>query len=99
MHFLPKFHPELNPIEKLWCFSKRPIREAALQRAAQIATRHSSGITTANFLNEVNKAIDGVSKEHLARCFNSVRQKELAYYNGLTVQEVLAKKYKSHRRG
>ena len=45
VHFLPKFHPELNPIEKLWCFSKRPIREAALQRAAQIATRHSSGIT------------------------------------------------------
>jgi hypothetical protein len=28
-HFLPKFHPELNPIERVWCFMKRYCRRHA----------------------------------------------------------------------
>jgi len=35
VRFLPKFHPELNPIEKLWHFSKTRLREGSCKRGTK----------------------------------------------------------------
>lgn len=95
VQFLPKFHPELNPIEKLWAFMKKKLRKMALERA--VTNNHR--ISKVDFQKQVQQVRSEVKMDHLARCFHSCREKELAYQTGsFSSTDVILKKYKSHRK-
>lgn len=53
--FLPKFHPELNPIEQCWCCAKSKYREFLLSSKEDIMHLH------------VVKTLDTVSLQHIRR--------------------------------
>lgn len=87
-YFLPKFHCELNPIERVWGQSKR-------------YSRAHSNFTFAKLREIINPALDSVTLDLIRRYYRKVRDYERAYVEGNTAGkevEAAVKLYKSHRR-
>lgn len=90
--FLPKFHPELNPIERVWAQLKR-------------FTKAHCNYTLPSLRKNIPQAYDTVSLENVQNHFRKVRHYMFCYLEGLTPGKDLdnaLKKYKlavkSHRR-
>ncbi|EJD34753.1 hypothetical protein AURDEDRAFT_75916, partial [Auricularia subglabra TFB-10046 SS5] len=84
--FLPKFHPELNPIELLWGWSKRYFRE-----------RSTRNFKFACAL--VPESLDACPLSTIRCFFRRVQRYQDVYRLGQTglIAEYAVKKYKSHR--
>ena len=90
--FLPKFHPELNPIERVWAQLKR-------------YTKSHCKYSIQSLRKSIPDSYDSVSLENIQNHFRKVRHYMFGYLEGLTpgnqLEEAL-KKYKisvkSHRR-
>ena len=87
-HFLllPKFHCELNPIERCWAFSKKYIRERSINTISSLRTL-------------VNESLSALTKETVQKYFRKVREYERAYREGAVNTDIdkYVKTYKSHR--
>ena len=87
MSFFPKFHCELNAIERNWCHAKKYTRA------------HCNGSIT-RLRRIVPEALETVSVELMNKFFSTCRLYEMAYREGKTGKDVegAVKLYKSHRR-
>ena len=90
--FLPKFHPELNPIERVWAQLKR-------------YTRAHCKYTLPSLRKNVPDSFDSVSLDNIQNHFRKVRHYMFCYLEGFTPGKELddtLKKYKtavkSHRK-
>ena len=85
--FLPRFHCELNPIERCWCHAKKYTRAHCTGSIVRLRKIVPEGLAT-------------VSQELIARFFTTCNDYEHAYRLGHTCETVdeKVKKYKSHRR-
>ena len=90
--FLPKFHCELNPIERCWAQAKR-------------FTRANTNYTIQRLQTNVPLALDSVTSENIQNYFRKVRHYMFAYLQGIAGGAELEKEvkrmkkiYKSHRR-
>ena len=85
--FYPKYHCELNPIERNWCHAKR------------VAWQYVNG-SIVKLRQIVPSSLDSVSVEMMNKFFRTCRDYEMAYRSGCKGKEVEAtvKLYKSHRR-
>ena len=91
--FLPKFHCELNPIERVWSQSKR-------------YTRAHTDYTIASLRQNIPLGLDSVSADNIANYVRRCRHYMFAYLEGSAVGPQLdekirhykAAKYTSHRR-
>ena len=88
--FLPKFHCELNPIERYWAQAKR-------------YTRAHTNYTIQKLRTNVPVALDSVTVENITNYFRKVRHYMFAYLQGIAggldlENEVkkMKKIYKSH---
>lgn len=86
-YFLPKFHCEMNPIERCWCHAKKHTR--ALANGSIVRLRKT-----------VPEGLESVSLEMIQKFFSTARAFELCYRQGCTAKDVdqKVKKYQSHRR-
>jgi hypothetical protein len=85
--YLPKFHCELNPIERVWCHAKKHTRaycNGSIVRLRKI----------------VPESLEGIPKDTIARFFVKSQDYEDAYRDGHSCSTVdaVVKTYKSHRR-
>ena len=88
MLFVPKFHCELNPIERVW-------------GQAKVHTRTYTNFTLPRLRANVNPALDSVSTDLIRKYFRRVLEYERAYLEGEKAGielEQAVKVYKSHRR-
>ena len=86
--FIPKFHCELNPIERVWCHAKH-------------YTRTHCDYSFPNLEKIIDTALDSVSIELIRKYFRKVREYQRAYREGNALGKEMhniLKKYKSHRR-
>ena len=90
--FLPKFHCELNPIERCWAQAKR-------------FTRHHCNYTIGSLRKNVPEGLDTVSVENVQNYYKKVRHYMFGYLlsfsGGPDLEEQvkkMKKQYKSHRR-
>jgi hypothetical protein len=88
--FLPKFHPELNPIELNWRDSKNELRRTC--------TSSSVG-----FMTRWHAALDAITPQMIRKYFKSAMEYEMVYDKviGLGNQpdpDATVHKYQSHRR-
>ena len=85
-HFLPKFHPEMNPIEYLWGWAKRYFCE-----------RSNGNFKTAQKLWQ--EALNSCPLLTIHRFFRRAARYMSVYKLGATgvVAEYAVKKYRSHR--
>ena len=90
--FLPKFHPELNPIERVW---------AQLKRYTRVHCKYSFSSLRKN----IPLAYDSVTLENIQNHFRKVRHYMFGYLEGFTPGkelDIALVKYKtaakSHRR-
>ena len=67
--FIPKFHCELNPIERVW-------------GQAKVYSRKYSNFTVARLRQIVNPALDSVSTELIRKYFRKIQDYETAYLEG-----------------
>ena len=70
--FLPKFHCELNPIERVWCQAKQ-------------FTRSHCDYSFPNLEKIIDEALDSVSLELMRKYFRKVREYHRAYREGNTM--------------
>ena len=91
-YLLPKYHCELNPIERVWAQSKK-------------YTKAYCNYSIVSLRKNIVPALESVSLESIQKHFNKVRHYMFAYLEGLSGGsdlEKLVKKYKkkiaSHRR-
>ena len=92
MYMLPKYHCELNPIERVWAQAKR-------------YTKAYCKYNTQSLRNNVVPALDSVTMDNFCNHFRKVRHYMFAYLEGVpggSDLEKLVKDYKkvirSHRR-
>ena len=85
--FIPRFHCELNPIERCWCHAKRYTRAHANGSIIRLRKIVPEGLAT-------------VSADLISRFFITCKDYEEAYREGHTCNTVdeRVKCYKSHRR-
>jgi hypothetical protein len=85
-HFLPKFHPELNPIEYYWGWAKRYFRE-----------RSNGNFARAKIL--VAEALDACPLVVVRRFFRRAGRYLAVYKHGATgvFAEFAVRKFASHR--
>ena len=86
--FIPKFHCELNPIERVW-------------GQAKVYSRKHSNFTLACLRQIVDPALDSISTDLIRKYFRKVQDYETAYLEGKKAGKELEKAikvYKSHRR-
>ena len=85
--FLPKFHCELNPIERCWCHAKKYTRGHCNGSIIRLRKIVPEGLATVN-------------RELIHRFFLTCTDYERAYSEGHTCHTIdeVVKKYKSHRR-
>ena len=86
--FLPKFHPELNPIERVWAQSK-------------VYTKSHCKYTFPSLRNTIPVGLDSVSLENIRNYHRKARDYMFAYFQGFVAGPKLEeqiKLYKSHRR-
>ena len=86
LNFVPKFHCEINLIERVWCHAKKHAR----------ANCNGSIVR----LRKLPEAFDTVTHDMIRKFFVKCRYFKEAYRQGHTTASVSAavKKYKSHRR-
>lgn len=85
---IPKFHCELNPIERVW-------------GQAKVHTRKYTPFKIARLRQILNPALDSVGVELIRKFFRRVLEYERAYTEGKKAGnevEKAIKVYKSHRR-
>ena len=88
VHFIPKFHCEMNPIERVWGQAKR-------------YTRTYTNFTLPGLRNIIAPALDSVTVDNIRKFFRKARDYEKAYREGHAAGKMVeqaVKKYKSHRR-
>ena len=84
--FLPKYHCELNPIEKIWMYCKKYMKNHC-----------DYSVTTLR--NNIPKSFEGIPKQFFHKVFRKVREYERAYRENRQADVPKAlKEYKSHRR-
>lgn len=86
--YLPKFHCELNPIERVW-------------GQAKVYSRAHTNFTLVGLRSIINPALDSVSTDLMRKYFRRVLEYERAYLEGKKAGkelEAAVKVYKSHRR-
>ena len=86
--FIPKFHCELNPIERVW-------------GQAKVYTRAHTNYTLPRLRLIISPALDSVSADLIRKYFRKVQDYETAYLEGKEAGkevEQAIKVYKSHRR-
>ncbi|KAI0029008.1 hypothetical protein K488DRAFT_57317 [Vararia minispora EC-137] len=85
-HFLPKFHPEINPKEYYWGWTKRYFRERSTGQF-----KHAQKL--------LKEALDACPLITIRRFFRRVERYMSVYQLGATgvAAEFAVKKYKSHR--
>lgn len=87
-YFIPKFHCELNPIERVWAESKR-------------YTREHCDYTFPGLECTIEPSLDSISVDLIRKYFRKMREYLACYRSGVTIgpdmQKVL-KEYKSHRK-
>ena len=85
--YLPKYHCELNPIERNWCHAKK------------ISRQYVNG-TIVKLRSVIPTSLEAVTVEMMNKFFRTCRDYEMAYRSGCKGKEVEAqvKLYKSHRR-
>lgn len=86
--FIPKFHCELNPIERVWGQAKR-------------YTRSYTNFTLPGLKKIIEPALDSVTIDKIRKYFRKSRDYGRAYREGHEAGKMLenaVKKYKSHRR-
>ena len=86
--FIPKFHCELNPIERVWAQSKK-------------YTRAHCDYSFKGLEDTIIPALDSVNLDTIRKFFRKMRDYIKAYKEGFTAGPELenaVKKYKSHRR-
>ena len=86
--FLPKFHCELNPIEKCWGQAKR-------------FTRANTNYTIQRLRTTIPQGLDQVSSENIGNYYRKARDYMFGYLEGIEggpALEKQMKKYKSHRK-
>ena len=72
---LPKFHCELNPIERCWVFSKRYIRERPIDKISPLKER-------------IRESLSSLDKTLIRKIFRKVRGYERAYREGAPTSEI-----------
>ena len=85
--FIPKFHCELNPIERVW-------------GQAKVFTRAHTNFTLGHLRQIVGTALDSVSSDLIRKYFRRVNEYEKAYFDGKKAGRELdqaVKVFKSHR--
>ena len=88
VYFLPKFHCELNPIERVW-------------GQAKVYTRTHTNYTLVRLRQLIHPALDSVSADLIRKYFRRVAVYEKAYMQGKKAGKELeqaVKVFKSHRR-
>lgn len=86
--FLPKFHCELNPIERVWGHAKRELRKTC-------------DYTTTSITNRLPGVLNGIPVDSVRRYYRAVNRFVQAYqYGNMTPKQAafIVKKYASHRR-
>ena len=86
--FIPKYHCELNPIERVWGHAKQ-------------YTRKHCDYTFAGLEKTICPALDSVPTDLIRKYFRRVREYARGYREGFTAGPALekaVKQYKSHRR-
>ena len=85
--YYPKFHCELNPIERCWCHAKKHTRA------------HANG-SIVRLRKIVPESLDSCSQELIMKFMRKARDYLRAYREGSTGWNVdeKVKSYKSHRR-
>ena len=86
--FIPKFHCEINPIERVWCSAKQ-------------YTRAQCDYSFQGLKKTLGAALDSVDVEITRKFYRKVRKYHRAYRNNVKVgkeMEKTLKVYKSHRR-
>ena len=85
--YLPKFHCELNPIERCWCHAKKHTRAHCNESIVRIR-------------KIVPESLDPISIDLIGRFFQKTNDYETAYREGHSCNTVdkAVKQYKSHRR-
>ena len=85
--YLPKFHCELNPIERVWCHAKK------------YTTANCNG-SIVRLRKIVPESLAAISRDTIARFFAKCWDYERAYREGhsCTTVDAMVKTYKSHRR-
>ena len=87
-YFLPKFHCELNAIERVWA-------------QAKVYSRAHTNFTLVKLRQIINPALDSVSVDLIRKYARKARDYEAAYRAGLNAGkgvEAAVKEYKSHRK-
>ena len=86
--FLPKFHPEMNPIERVWAQAKR-------------YTKAYCKYTLPSLRQTIPKGLDSVTLDNIKNFHRKSRDYMFAYFEGHVAGnklETQIKQYKSHRR-
>ena len=85
--YLPKYHCELNPIERNWCHAKK------------VARQYVNG-SVVRLREVVPPSLESVSVEMMNKFFRTCHDYEMAYRSGCSGKDVekKVKVYKSHRR-
>lgn len=88
-YFLPKFHPELNPIERVW------------GQAKSFSKSHCN-YSLPSLRKIIHPALDFVTLENIVKFHRKARDYMFAYFEGFIagpkLEEHIKKTYKSHRR-
>ena len=87
-YFIPKFHCELNPIERVWAQSKK-------------YSRANCDYSFKGLENIVEPALESVSLDSIRKFFRKMRDYLRAYREEITIgplMDAALKKYKSHRK-
>ena len=83
---LPKFHCEINPIERCWAQAKRYVRAY-------------TNYTLSGLRNNVPEGLDSVTLENIKNNFQKIRHYMFGYLLGVSeLEEHVKKIYTSHRR-
>ena len=85
VYFLPKFHPELNPIERVWAQSKKYARAHCKYSLPSLR-------------KTIGPALDSVLLESIRKHFNKVRHYMFAYLEGLPGGLDLEKQVKQYKK-
>ena len=85
VYFLPKFHPELNPIERVWAQSKK-------------YTRAHCKYSLPSLRKIIGPALDSIELESIKKHFNKVRHYMFGYLEGLPGGIELEQKVKRYKK-
>ena len=84
-YFLPKFHCELNPIERVWGQSKR-------------YTKAYSKYTLQSLRINIPRGLDSVTVDNIRNYFRKAREYMFAYLEGVPVGSDLERRVKMYKK-